>query len=319
MNTSAPRLLPHQSESGLWGLLIGDAVGVPYEFHPPTALPPSPLIDLRPPQGFPRAHPSVPPGTWSDDGAQALVLLDTLVSTGGVDLDHFGTGLRRWLDEGHFAVGRSVFDVGIQTQAAIRQLRRKTPPAEAGPSGERDNGNGALMRVFPLLMVPWASDLALIEAATAQSRVTHGHARSFVACAFYCLWVEAITRHGVGDAWAAAEHALRTHAPAAGLPADEVDLVLHPEWRTRASGSGYVVDTLWSARIALEDTADYAACIRRAIAFGHDTDTTAAVAGAAAGVLYGKDGIPVEWRDALRGRELLDPLLARWAAHVGAA
>ena len=35
-------LSPVQSEGGLWGLLVGDAVGVPYEFHPPTSLPPSP-------------------------------------------------------------------------------------------------------------------------------------------------------------------------------------------------------------------------------------------------------------------------------------
>ena len=313
------RLSPVQSEGGLWGLLIGDAVGVPYEFHPPTSLPPSPQIDLHPPHDFPRAHPLVPPGTWSDDGAQALVLLDTLVTHGEVDLAHFGNGLRRWLDEGHFAVGRSVFDVGIQTQTAIRRLRARMPPDQTGPSGERDNGNGALMRVFPLLMVPWSSSAALIDAAIAQSRPTHGHARSFVACAFYCLWVEAIARHGVNDAWSAAEDALRMHAPATGLPADEVDLVLHPEWRARAGGTGYVVDTLWSARIALEETTDFAGCIRRAIAFGHDTDTTAAVAGAAAGVLYGKDGIPADWREALRGRELLDPLLGRWWARMGVA
>ena len=57
---------------GLTGLLVGDALGVPYEFHLPDALPPQELIEFQPPAGFRRTHRSVPPGTWSDDGAQAL-------------------------------------------------------------------------------------------------------------------------------------------------------------------------------------------------------------------------------------------------------
>ena len=36
-------------EGGLFGLLIGDAVGVPYEFHSANSVPPMPMIDLVPP------------------------------------------------------------------------------------------------------------------------------------------------------------------------------------------------------------------------------------------------------------------------------
>lgn len=42
---------------GLYGLLIADAVGVPYEFSAPTALSALELIDIEPPPGFVRAHP----------------------------------------------------------------------------------------------------------------------------------------------------------------------------------------------------------------------------------------------------------------------
>ncbi len=56
--------------------------------------------------------------------------------------------------------------------------------------------------------------------------------------------------------------------------------------------------------------------MRRAIAFGNDTDTTAAVAGGLAGLRDGFDGIPVRWIDALRGRELVSPLLARLTEHL---
>jgi ADP-ribosylglycohydrolase len=260
----------------------------------------------------------VPPGTWSDDGAQALALLDTLLAMGDVDLPHFAGNLRAWLHEGRFAVNRSVFDVGRQTSTAINRLMAGMPPEKAGPSGEQDNGNGSLMRVFPVLMTPWRNSAALVDAAVRQSRVTHGHPRSHVACAMYCLWVEGLPRFGSADSWAMAEDLMRSGAFAddVGLSDEEVEFVLDPAWRGKAGGSGYVVDTLWSARVALEESTDFATCVRRAIAFGHDTDTTAAVAGAAAGVLYGLESIPRAWRDALRGRDVLDALMARWRSSL---
>jgi ADP-ribosyl-[dinitrogen reductase] hydrolase len=38
---------------------------------------------MRPPSGY------VPPGTWSDAGAQALCLLDSLIGQGWLNLAHF--------------------------------------------------------------------------------------------------------------------------------------------------------------------------------------------------------------------------------------
>jgi ADP-ribosyl-[dinitrogen reductase] hydrolase len=46
-----------------------------------------------------------------------------------------------------------------------------------------------------------------------------------------------------------------------------------------------------------------------AIALGHDTDTTAAVAGGIAGLRDGLQAIPERWRSALRGQELVQPML----------
>jgi ADP-ribosylglycohydrolase len=65
-------------EGGLIGLLVGDALGVPYEFHRPTDLPSLEEIEFNPPRDFRRSHKEVRTGTWSDDGAQALALLASL-------------------------------------------------------------------------------------------------------------------------------------------------------------------------------------------------------------------------------------------------
>ena len=311
--------LADRREAGLVGLLVGDALGVPYEFHPPEEIPAPEAIEFDPPAGFRRAHFGVPPGTWSDDGAQALVLLDSLLACDGLDLAHFAAGLLRWGREGFMAVNGSVFDIGSQTATALNRIGNRVAPDASGPSDERANGNGGLMRVLPLALWHRGSDLELAGLAARQSLPTHGHARSQACCAIYCLWARAAL-DGAGDPWRDGLARFDACGAAALFPADELARILDPANADAARGSGYVLDTLWSAKAAVEGSDGYAACVRRAIAFGHDTDTTAAVAGGIAGIVHGLEGIPARWRDALRGQALLQPLLARLrAAHDRAA
>src|SRR5688572_25822181 len=144
--------LSEKLEGAMWGLLVGDALGVPYEFHHPSTIPPIDEIELDPPAGFSRSHSDVPPGTWSDDGAQALCLLASLQYCGKVDVEDLMRRLTNWYELGYMAAGGLVFDIGIQTSVALRSFRAGTPAAECGPRGERDNGNGSLMRVLPLAL-----------------------------------------------------------------------------------------------------------------------------------------------------------------------
>jgi len=126
---------------GLLGLLVGDALGVPYEFHSPTDIPPLPDIEFEPPGNFHRSHNSVPPGTWSDDGAQALVLLASLNYCGELDLGDLGRRLINWYDNGYLAVDNHVFDVGVQTSCALQRLADGDyKPARIGKGGTKMAG-----------------------------------------------------------------------------------------------------------------------------------------------------------------------------------
>jgi ADP-ribosyl-[dinitrogen reductase] hydrolase len=91
-----------------------------------------------------------------------------------------------------------------------------------------------------------------------------------------------------------------------GTPALTLDFILAEKNRT-PKGSGYVVDSLWSARAACREES-YEEVVKSAIAFGHDTDTTACIAGGLAGVHFGFDAIPLKWTDGLRGRDLVKQL-----------
>jgi len=79
----------------IYGHLIGDALGVPYEFarHVET-------VEWRG-----HGMHDQPPGTWSDDGALMLALLDSLLDAG---LRHGGPGstLRRLARSSGLHAGR---------------------------------------------------------------------------------------------------------------------------------------------------------------------------------------------------------------------
>jgi ADP-ribosyl-[dinitrogen reductase] hydrolase len=114
---------------GLIGLLVGDAVGVPYEFHATHEIPPLERIEMEPPVGFRRSHRNMPVGTWSDDGAQALCLLASLLDGDRLDPDDLGRRLVDWYDRGYMAVDGKVFDVGIHTARVLHEISSGMPVA----------------------------------------------------------------------------------------------------------------------------------------------------------------------------------------------
>jgi ADP-ribosylglycohydrolase len=71
-----------------------------------------------------------------------------------------------------------------------------------------------------------------------------------------------------------------------------------------------VVDSFWSSIHCLLSTGSYEDCVKRAIARGNDTDTTAAIAGSLAGVLYGEPALPDRRVATLRGKERVEGWLA---------
>jgi ADP-ribosylglycohydrolase len=65
---------------------------------------------------------------------------------------------------------------------------------------------------------------------------------------------------------------------------------------------------LRSARWA-QGAGAYEQVVKAAVRLGHDTDTTACVAGGIAGLRDSVAAIPARWRDTLRGMEHVHPIL----------
>ncbi len=305
-----PDAPPERMRAAVYGHIVGDAIGVPYEFghHIET-------VELR---GH-GTH-NQPPGTWSDDGALMLALLDSLARVGFDPEDQGRRALAWWDERAYTPDGDGAFDIGGATSAALHRLRAGVPAIDAGgPADSTDQGNGSLMRILPIALVdPPDDDAELVERAHLASRVTHGATNWQVACALYGLVASTLIERPDGDPEVVLALATdRLHAVYATDPASASVLrgLLAHRSSVRKPGGGWVLDSFWSAWEAFAAAGSYRETIERAVGYGRDTDTTAAIAGGLAGIRWGLDeaagGIPAEWLDALRCKDLVEEILGR--------
>jgi ADP-ribosyl-[dinitrogen reductase] hydrolase len=293
--------LSDRLSGAVWGHLVGDALGVPYEFGPGPA---------RVVWGHEGTH-GQPPGTWSDDGGLMLALLDSLIST-GFDTEDQARRAVAWMDTGAYKPGPR-FDIGGTTAMSLGRFKSGVPADEAGGREDRDCGNGSLMRILPVALV--GRDLPpekLIGQAMRASSVTHAHPRATATAAIYVL-IAAALASGATDRELALSTAF-TECSMCMFGDHRKELVDLRNWSGKLAGSGYVVDTFWSAWSAFAGSESYAETVTKAIRYGSDTDTTAAVAGGLAGTLWGIGGIPAEWLSAMRGHEIVEPLVVQLLA-----
>lgn len=301
-----------KKKAGLLGLLLGDAAGVPFEFNSPEVIAslPEGAIDFPPrlsPE-FNRAHLTAPEGAWSDDGAMALALLDSLTQKEGLDLADLSARFLAWKG-GEYAPGGIIFDMGNQVRKGLARIEKGEDPSRAGPALETDNGNGSLMRVLSLALWHEGPNEELVEYAHLQSLPTHGHLRAGVVCALYCLWAKELLQ-GSTDGFNEALEALEAvYMEQGNLDAVKELIKVLEEGDRPPRGTGYVVDTLWSVRKAFLSSNTFQGVIEHAIGLGNDTDTTAAISGGLAGIRGGMEGLPASWLDHLAKHPFLDKAL----------
>jgi ADP-ribosylglycohydrolase len=293
----------------LFGVATGDALGVPVEFMSREELRGDPVMDMR-------GHGThgQPPGTWSDDSSLTFCLAEAL--TEGFDLNHQAEFCQMAPGEGSGLRGR-VFDIGGTTARAINRLASGVKPETAGDDDENSNGNGSLMRILPLLFYiaekPAGERFLLTQQV---SSLTHRHARSVTACFVYLEFARYLS---IGmkksDAYKSVRVVTSGHLAALNVSRDErrfFDRLLKGNIQDLTEdgikSSGYVLDTLEASIWCLMTTESYREAVLKAVNLGGDTDTTGAVTGGLAGLLYGYKTIPEEWIDMLARKDDIEDL-----------
>ena len=303
----------------LFGLAIGDALGVPAEFRSRETLRLDPIKDFV---GF-KSH-NQPPGTFSDDSSLTFCLAESLCH--GYDLNDLGERFVMWWNDGYWTAGGEVFDIGNTTRNAIHRLQRGTKPSLAGDFDEGSNGNGSLMRIMPLLFYIRNFDIeeryAIIKDV---SSVTHGHIRSVIAC-FYYLEFALELLNGSDKQTAYKNTAQHVHDFIVGkqIIQKEVDLFapllkddITKENIDNIPSFGYVMNTLKASMYCFLTTDNYSDATLMAVNLGNDSDTTGAVTGGLAGLYYGFESIPEKWRNEVKKSKNIKDLCDRLTAATG--
>lgn len=311
---------PERMEGMLWGLAIGDSLGNTSESRPPRC--------RRKKYGEIRDYLSTKHaegrcvGVPSDDTQMAFRTIEQLLEDDGLVPDH----LAQWFCR------KPIFGIGKSVRTFIECYEGGLPWDEAGVQSA---GNGALMRIAPILLphlrrpspALWA-DVALA------AMITHNDPGSTAACVAYIhllwqvlgmtappprgWWLETFCRVAgrlegqdtryenrgqsayphKGPLWAFAEKVVRD-ALARELSVEEAC----DAWYSGA----YVFETVPCVLYILEVWGhDPEEAIVRAVNDTWDNDTVAAIVGAAVGALHGVSALPQRWRDGLLGRTGVD-------------
>lgn len=351
-----------RARGALLGLAVGDALGTTYEFdaleqrsYPELAT--APATDVVGGGPF-----DLVAGQITDDTQLAVCLARSLVEQGRLDVADVARRYVAWTDE--------AFDIGNQTRDALLRISTGTAPDAAGlatwrQSGRRAAGNGSLMRTAPIAVAlgmprqyhprPGSAadpfppevhrDAAVIDAAVADSMITHADPRCALACAVFDLAIAhaveaprtgaemvAVARRGLGNAVARLGERWRDPAfgaereDLAAIESAQVDLVsdldaAEADDPRLYSPSLHIHRTAGFVRVALRlafwhavHTPSWRDALVDVASRGGDSDTNGAIVGALLGARDGLSAIPPAWVD--RVLAATQPGSAAWAdAH----
>ena len=199
------------------------------------------------------------------------------------------------------------------------KIKKGVPAVEAGGKEDRNNGNGSLMRILPLVYTYKNLDFPeLIQQVHDCSCITHGHVRSQMACGIYisiaiCLlqglepkaaYLQGI--ENIKQIYSEEKYAgeLNRFQKVLNGEVENIPLI-------RIHASGYVLDTLEASLWCFLTTNSFAEAVLKAVNLGEDTDTTGAVTGGLAGIYYGIENMPNEWIEVIARKDDIVNLAAR--------
>ena len=317
-------------KDGMLGMAVADALGVPYESQTFEQMRANPCTDMV---GY--GHHNQPEGSWSDDTSMALCVADSLCRR--FDADDIMKKFTLWRERGYYTATGVLFDVGRTCRRALNNYKDGIEAEYCGDRTINGNGNGGLMRTFPIAVYQYYKnppedenlEQYLIPVHSISS-LTNAHEIGLICCGLFTLTLrEWLDSKDAGEslleiAERAFEKGKSVYTAMGGGFAGQMNktgLFLSPKQIAGKDASelpswGYALNTWQIAVWSLVTTDNYRECVLKAVNVGGDTDTNAAVAGALAGVIYGMEAIPEEWLAKLKNRELIEQISGKLAVTL---
>ena len=247
-----------------FGSIVGDALGMPYEFKQAKDIKYKPEMIAGGPFNLPE-------GCWTDDTSMMLCLSNSLISNKGYNnvKDQLCEYLA-WYRDGKNSATNTCFDIGNQTRSALETFE-KLGKIEAEFS-KYSAGNGSLMRLAPIPLV-FPPNFSIENISIISGRATHNN--------IMCDTTVSTMARLVSD--------LLVYDKS--LKSNVFDKCNDP--------NGYVLGSAYLSVQAVLDTDSFASALESIILKGGDTDTNACITGMIAGAKYGYSSIPKQWLNSL--------------------
>ena len=295
----------------LYGVCVGDALGVPVEFESREYLKFNPVTKM----GSGGVH-DQGIGVWSDDSSLTFCLAESIIE--GYDIHKLANKFIKWKNEGYWTATGEVFDIGNTTRQSIINLSNGIHPTMAGGSDEIDNGNGSLMRILPLVIL--LKDLPIdkrFDLVKEVSSITHAHIRSIISCFYYLEFaLQIIEGKDKFEIYENLKISISNFLNSNEIYRSEfihfyrlLNRNINELEEDAIQSGGYVIQTLEASIWCLLTSDNYEESVLKAVNLGGDTDTTGAVTGGLAGLLFGFKSIPEKWISFIRKPNQINKLL----------
>jgi len=248
----------------------------------------------------------------------------------GGDCDALMRKFSDWHKSGYMTPHRKCFDDGHTTFAAIKTFRKGTPASQCGQTKESDCSNGSLMRIAPVVLmnIENYSLGSRLENIKKYSAITHAHPRAVLGCILYSEYLRLVyfwKSKDVTGILCDIAHSPRFGGIYDWMPECQNEFShykrilegdIYKLKRDDIQSGGYVVHTLEAALWCFLKNDNFKDTVLEAVNLGDDTDTTAMVAGSMAGLFYGLESIPEEWRKTLAKHDEIIELCKKYAAKI---
>ncbi|MBM7617326.1 ADP-ribosylglycohydrolase [Weissella uvarum] len=288
--------------NGMYGFAMGDAFGVPYEFKDTAE------VSSKMRHG----------GLWSDDTSLSLATINAL--TDEYQLKGIMDNFSAYLNQGEFTPQGQAFGYGVETANAIKAYDESGKFGDFNQDDPMANGNGALMRIWPLAFYQLPAQVTLEQVVNEVTGLTHGPMQAKLISRFWVYFMRVLPR--MRNIERALVHALRAinRQPAvqallaqndiewlvvpAGSNPDQIIEAIKNQSIDSIKPTSYDVDTLNTVLWTVLNAQSYEQAVKQAVQLGGDTDTNAALVGLV--MSYVDDHFPEQWFNELAHKEKIE-------------
>jgi ADP-ribosyl-[dinitrogen reductase] hydrolase len=293
-----------KAAGAIFGLAVGDAMGMPIEFRPRGKF--EPVTEFRAGGPF-----KLQAGQWTDDTAMSLCLASSLIECNGFDASHQMKLYSRWIDDGYLSCTGKAVGIGQTILKAMIRYHKTKDPIQ-GDTNPRRSGNGCIMRLAPVPIF-YNHDAALaIHHSIQSATTTHGSEMCLQTTGFFggMIWgaLKGVSKEELlSDSYSPVKDYYQQHPPC-----DELPSLIRGDYKAKqgdeVDSTGFVIDALEAALWSFYNTDTYAEGLLKAVNLGGDADTVGAIYGQLAGAYYGFEAIPSKWTKGLASNEKIEAI-----------